>query len=357
MGRNRKDGDPLGLAGTRLAFRHGSFYYRHRDGRWEKVGTDIRAAKERSALYQDPQGIYGTVAYWLDMFIVDCEARVKAKDMSARTVADYRENIEPLKVFFGRMLPEHIKPSDVQTYLEVGKRQGRAVRANRERACLSSCLSWLIRNPDKTTMVVNPCMRASGVKRNAEKKRDRYVTHAEYRAVYAAAPKQVKLMMELVYRTLQRPEVDVLGWTMANIVRKGEVRILRNKQTKTGKVVDIGLMPELNALINAAMGEVPVLHQRLVHTRDGEPYSYDGLSAMLKRAQDKVRKTVPALVDMPSFGFRDLKGKGATDMWLSGVPIEEIQLLCGHDDSHTTEIYVKQRWRETAAPNKVDLAG
>lgn len=44
-------------------------------------------------------------------------------------------------------------------------------------------------------------------------------------------------------------------------------------------------------------------------------------------------------------------------MWLSGVPIEEIQLLCGHDDSHTTEIYVKQRWRETATPNKVDLAG
>ena len=53
------------------------------------------------------------------------------------------------------------------------------------------------------------------------------------------------------------------------------------------------------------------------------------------------------LEGMPSFGFRDLKGKGATDMWQAGVPIEEIQALCGHEDKATTEIYVKQRWRET----------
>ena len=28
------------------------------------------------------------------------------------------------------------------------------------------------------------------------------------------------------------------------------------------------------------------------------------------------------LPDMPSFGLRDLKGKGATDMWLNGEPID-----------------------------------
>jgi integrase len=56
-----------------------------------------------------------------------------------------------------------------------------------------------------------------------------------------------------------------------------------------------------------------------------------------------------------SFGFRDLKGKGATDMWLAGVPIERIQLLCGHKNKSTTEVYIKQRWRETAEPNMVDV--
>jgi integrase len=58
-----------------------------------------------------------------------------------------------------------------------------------------------------------------------------------------------------------------------------------------------------------------------------------------------------------SFGFRDLKGKGATDMWLNGEPIERIQLLCGHADKRTTEIYIKARWRETAAPNDLEVNG
>jgi integrase len=80
---------------------------------------------------------------------------------------------------------------------------------------------------------------------------------------------------------------------------------------------------------------------------------------MLKRAIAKANKerTKKGLAEkIASFGFRDLKGKGATDMWLAGVPIESIQLLCGHKDKATTEIYIKQRWRETAAPNMVQIA-
>ena len=38
-------------------------------------------------------------------------------------------------------------------------------------------------------------------------------------------------------------------------------------------------------------------------------------------------------------------------MWLSGIPIERIQALCGHKDKATTEIYVKSRWRESVTPN------
>jgi integrase len=90
----------------------------------------------------------------------------------------------------------------------------------------------------------------------------------------------------------------------------------------------------------------------------GKPYTYDGLSAMLKRAIKKanVERAKKGIEAMPPFGFRDLKGKGATDMWLAGEPIEKIQLLCGHEDKTTTEMYIKQRWRETAAPNMVEMA-
>jgi site-specific recombinase XerD len=52
-----------------------------------------------------------------------------------------------------------------------------------------------------------------------------------------------------------------------------------------------------------------------------------------------------------------MKGKDATGMWLSGVPIEQIQMLIGHEDKPTTtEIYIKQRWRETTASNRVVMS-
>jgi integrase len=355
MGRQRKDGDPFGLAGTRLSFRHGAFYYRHRDGRWERIGTDVTAAKKRAGLYNDPSGVYGTTGYWLDRFLVDCTARVKAGTLAARTLSDYEKNAEPLKAFFGNMLPEDIKAAHVQKYLEIGRDQARPVRANRERACLSSMLSWLMRQEGATTMAVNPCMQASGTQGNAESKRERYVTDAEYRAVWAAAGTQVRLLMDLTYRTLQRPESDILGWTPTILSRDEhtKARILRFQQSKTKVWVKIALTPDLDALIRRAMGEPPQISQPLVHNRKGRQYTYTGIMAMLTAATKRANKgrTQP----IPSFGFRDLKGKGATDMWKGGTAIERIQLLCGHADKATTEKYIKARWSEAAAPNEVRM--
>ena len=363
----RRKSNPLGLE-PRVYCKHGAFHYVHRDGRWEKLGVDKDKANERARLYNDSRGEYGTMAYWLDMFVVDCEARVKAGTLAERTRDDYRIDVEELKVYFAPpLLPTDIEPNQVQDYLAMGAKAGRPVRANREKACLSSCISWLIRTGQVDGLVLNPCMRASGIKRNPETKRDRYVTNDEYREVYALAPPQVQAMMELCYRTLQRPEIDILSWTVANIAIKDEKRILKVEQGKTGKKVDIALTPELDKLIRTLVGEVPKIGRRLICASRGEfkgkPYTYDGISAMLKRAIKKANeariqsnaKTKTNLPTIPSFGFRDLKGKGATDMWLSGVPIEEIQLLCGHEDKTTTEIYVKQRWRETAQPNVVTM--
>ena len=354
----RRKNNSLGLE-PRVYMKHGAFYYVHRDGRWEKLGKDIERANARARLYNDSNGLYGTVAYWLDMFVVECENRVRSGAMAQRTLEDYRRDVEPLKVYFAPpMSPREIEPRHVQEYLSIGEAEGRPVRANREKAALSSCMSWLIRSGHVDGLVVNPCLRASGIKRNAETKRDRYVTHAEYQDVYKVAPPQVQAMMELVFRTLQRPESDVLDWTISNIVNKDGRRVLRVKQGKTGKVVDIGLSPELDSLLRRLAGDVPKIGRPLVCTRQGRRYSYDGLSAMLKRSIKKANeeRLKAGIERILPFGFRDLKGKGATDMWLAGVPIEEIQMLCGHEDKATTEIYVKQRWRETAAPNSVEIA-
>jgi integrase len=357
----RRKNNPLGLE-SRVYAKHGALHYVHRDGRWEKLGTDVQVANRRAKLYNDTDGLYGTVVYWLDMWIVDCENRAKAGTFSARTVQNYKDALPTLKAYFAApMIPAEIEPHHVQEYLAIGSAAGRPVVANRQKSALSACLSWLIRTGNAPGLLVNPCMQVSGIKRNPEAKRDRYVTHDDYRDVFAVAPDQVRAMMELTYRTLQRPESDILYWTVANITTKDSARILRVQQGKTKKVVDIELSPDLDALIKKLVGEVPTIGRPLVcgsrGDYKGKGYTYDGISAMLKRAIKKasIERVKAGKDPIQSFGFRDLKGKGATDMWLAGVPIERIQLLCGHEDKATTEIYVKQRWRETAAPNMVKI--
>lgn len=348
MGQKRQK-NPLGLP-DRVYPKHGAFYYVHRDNRWERLGTDLAEAKRKGNLYNDPQNAFGTMAYYLDAFVVACEKRVAKKDLAQRTYEDYKRDVEPLKTFFGKMTPAGVEPKHVAQYLDLGADNDRPVRANREKACLSAAFTWLIRTGEGSVKT-NPCI---GVRRNKEKPRERYVEHVEFQTVRKIAVRQVRGLMDLIYRTLQRPE-DIIQWTPANIIQKREPdgsirRVIRNDQDKTGAIVDIAVTPEIEAILHdlRTAGAVTGPKMTLIHREDREPYTYDGLCAMLRRYIKKAK--------VDGFGFYDLKGKGATDMWLAGVPLEQIQVLCGHESVKTTEVYVKCRWRGTVKPNQVVMS-
>ena len=357
MGRKRKN-NPLGLP-DRVYANHGRFYYVHRDGRWENLGADLAEAKRKGNLYNDPGATYGTMEYFLNAFVVACEKRVLRGDLAPRTHKDYSKDVEPLKAFFGKMTPAGVEPKHVAQYLDIGAEIGRPVRANREKAALSACFTWLIRNGEGSVRS-NPCI---GVRRNKETPRERYVEHHELDAVRSIAMRQVRGLMDLIYCTLQRPE-DIIGWTPANIVRKVESdgsvrRVIRNDQGKTGKIVDIAITDEIEAILKDLRvdGAATGPGMTFLHTGKGKPYTYDGLSSMLRRYVEKARydgEGNPPKFE--GFGFYDLKGKGATDMWLNGVPLEQIQALCGHESIKTTEVYVKCRWRGTVQPNSLKKA-
>lgn len=370
MGRRRKNDEGLE---PRVYRDHGAFYYVHKaDGRWEHLGTDKEEANKKGRFYNDPDNLHGTIVYWLKMFLVDCEQRVKAGTLAQRTLDDYRDAVEvkprpdgkpgksgALSTYFAPPLtPTDLTPDMVQDFLDDSAAAKRGKRGNMEKAALSSCISWLIRKGKVPGLVINPCLRASGIKRNPEKKRDIYVETEWFREVHALAPASVRLMMELTYRTLQRPESDIILWTTKVLATERGRRVLKFTQNKTGKELSVVLDADLDALVRAELGTVVGLEQHLIHTRDGKPYDYDGLSAMLRRYIKKANKqrVADGRPKMLSWGFRDLKGKGATDMWRNGTPIEEIQLLCGHEDKTTTEIYVKQRWSQAVEPNRVAMA-
>ena len=147
------------------------------------------------------------------------------------------------------MYPVGIEPLHGAEYLDTNLELGRSVRANREKACLSSMFTWLIRT-GQGGVKSNPC---KGVKRNKETKRDRYVEDDEMHATLATVSVQVSSMAELVYRTLQRPE-DTIAWTGRNLTDRRDadgrlVRIIRTRQGKTGAAVDIDTTPEIDAVL------------------------------------------------------------------------------------------------------------
>jgi len=197
------------------------------------------------------------------------------------------------------------------------------------------------------------------VQRNPETPRERYVTDEEYLAVWEEASRSVRLMMALSYRTLQRPESDIILWDSSIIVRREGAKMLKFRQHKTGQEMLIRVTPEIDELLPGDEGNVTRLREPLVQRLDGTHYTYTGLYGMLQdaRAVANERRAARKLPPIPSFGFRDLKGKGATDMWREGTPIEQIQALCGHRTKTTTERYVKQRWREAVQPNQRQIAG
>lgn len=378
MGRKRQS-NPLNLP-PRVYAKHGAFYYHHHptedypSGQWERLGTDVTAIKQRATQITNNLGDgYDKMPYWLDEWLASCKKRVELRTLAPRTLVDYTDAADKLRIWFEEYHPAGIEPRHVGEYLDKGLEMGRAVRANREKAALSVFFSWLIRK-GFAGVKLNPC---AGIRRNRETKRARYVENNEMAECLAAASRQVWGLAQLVYRTLQRPE-DIITWTPRNIMERldasgRKVKIIRNDQGKAqvagpAKIVDIEITPEIDDILLAL--KVPMARKNaaeapsrvisgltMIHRLDGKPYTYDGLSSMLKRAQNEVRdlhtvKRGP-LAEMPAWGFYDMKGKGATDMWLDGVALEKIQVLCGHDSIKTTEKYVKSRWRGIVQPNQV----
>jgi integrase len=181
------------------------------------------------------------------------------------------------------------------------------------------------------------------VVRNKEKKRDRWISDSEYHAVYDLSSVQVKALMTLIYRTLQRPG-DILKWSYSNIIEdENGVRCLSFKQSKTGRHMTIRLNDDIELAINSVAPKSITKSTPLLPQQDGTHYSDSGISSMFRR------HVVASKVE--NFAMYDIKAKGATDMYKSSIPIETICSLCGHESTKTTEIYIKTHIRETVDAN------
>ena len=131
---------------------------------------------------------------------------------------DYLKHMHSLKVGFGEDAPiDAIRPKDIADYLRV-RGESSTVQANREIAVFSTLFNhareW------GYTEAKNP---VRGVRKHREKPRDRYVTDAEFQAVYQHAHTTLRDAMDVALLTGQRP-ADVLNMKRVD-VREGALWI------------------------------------------------------------------------------------------------------------------------------------
>lgn len=322
-------------------YRHGAGYrWMPKGGKPVNLGRDLgEALKKYATLIQGEQltgGEKDTVGWLIKWYITNI--KIVAPENSERTIEDKKTDAEHIIKEMGHIPFRLLRPFHVREYLDLGIKQDRAVRTNRERALLSHACTIAI---GKGWLDVNPCF---GVVRNHEDKRDRYVTDAEMNAVLPKCNVQVRALATLIYRTLQRPS-DILSWTASNIVIRDGQRVLRFIQGKTGAKLDIAISHEIDAAFDALKADRrEVIGMTLIHNRKAHAYTEDGIRSMWTRARVEAK--------VKDFGLYDLKAKGATDMYRDGVSIEKISALCGHESVTTTETYIKARLTEIIAPNQ-----
>jgi integrase len=246
---------------------------------------------------------------------------------AARTQKDNLKELDRLRLVFGAVLIENIKPHHVRAYLDKRGQTAKA-RANREKALLSHLFNkareW------GYTDAPNPCQ---GVKGFTENGRDRYVTDAEFQAVHAKADATLRDAMDLALLTGQRP-ADVLKMKREDI-RDGALFVAQNKTGAKRAIEVVGELAQVLERIAARKRER--LSAFLVQDDNGRPLT---MLAMRGRF-DKARKAAGV-----AFQFRDIRAKTASDTGDLG----HSQRLLGHKNRDMTEHYVRERIGQRVKP-------
>lgn len=257
---------------------------------------------------------------------IDRYAREVLPDRAESTQRDYRRALQLLRNVFGHMRPSDLAPRHVYAYMD--RRPG--VAGNRERAVLSSVLSYAVR---WGMLDRNPVRE---VRRSPERPRDRYVTDDEVAAFLEHAPPMIRAYVRLKLLTGLR-QGQLLG--LRRVDWDAERAELTAPATKGGRAT-VYQGPELRdavaAIREACANGSAVASVWLIPSRTGRRYTSDGFRSIWQRA---MRRYCDA--GGVRFSEHDLRAKVASD-----AEAAHAQALMGHRSQITERVYRRK-------PNRV----
>ena len=343
MGRRRTQNKHLP---QRVYLKHGRYWYVDRANKWHDLGVTASEMYRQLATRAESLVTASTMNALFDRYL-----REKLPQLAPRTQRDYQGYIENLRLVFGAAPPTAVTASHVFDYRN--KRAARSlVQANREKSCLSAVFTAAV---EWHIVIQNPCRQ---VPKLEEPPRDRYVTDAEFTAVYRLASPMLQCAMDLATLTGQR-EGDLLRLSRSQLSEEGIVfRIGKSKRrhprhgkiVETAKTVIVEWSSELRGVIERLKKLGPQLRSTLICNLRGRPYSESGFRSNWHRLMQ--RALSEQLISEP-FTFHDLRAKSASDESDPSAATERL----AHDDPRTTrKVYLRKPRRARPGAKILDTA-
>lgn len=305
-----------------MHFKHGRYYYVHRN-KWTPLSTNFHEALAQYGKLIEP--MKGGMVELIAEFMLDIRAEV-----SPSTLRTYAVAAEKLKKTMVEFAPEDVKPRHVAQIMEHHK--ATPAIANTMRNVLKQVFAAAVISGKCD---INP---VQFVAPRTVKKRDRYITDAEFESIRKQATPTMRTIMDMCYLTGQRIG-DILNLRLQDIDADG----IYFKQQKTGNRLKVAMTPDLEAVIAEAKSlHACVRGMTLFHSRSGKPFSYWTVRTLWERA------TLAAGVE--DAHIHDIRAKAATDAKSQGL---DSQTLLGHTTESSHLRYLRSKEIPVAQPVKL----
>ena len=304
-----------------MHLKHGRYYLVRRN-KWEPLSRDLRdALVEYARLTSGPEA--GALGELMRRTLADLKLEV-----AESTINNYQYAATRILKAFAKFTPQQIKPHHIALFLDHHK--ATPVAANTARSLLSGMFKRAVRWGIVET---NP---VRDIEQFKTKKRDRYITDAEFSAIREQAPPTLQCMMDLAYIIGQRIS-DLIKIRYTDITDAG----IYVKQKKTGARIMMAMTPDLSAVISRARGiHQSVKGMTLFHRRDGRLCSYYTLHDQWVSACK--------MAGVEDAHFHDIRACTATDAEEMGRT--DGKTLLGHTTEGSHQRYLRGKIDKIAQP-------
>ena len=300
MGRRRKTTQDNWLP-PRVYLGRSAFEFRPSCGGCIRLADKTASKAQVIRRYQEEVKKLEMISGSFEQLVAEYLASPEHQRLAPVTQRDYAGYAQFVLPVFGKVRRNRITPVDIRKYMDL--RGAKSItRANREHAFMSAVFSWGIQR--KIDIRDNPCKK---VNKFTEKPRTRYITDAEYQAVWAQANPWVQAAMEISFCCAAR-QGDVLQLRRQDLLEEG----IYIRQSKTGKEQIKAWTPRLRQAVDLALAQQgDIKSATLIFSCRGGRLSADRLRKWYAQAKVKAQAANPNM--RFDFTFHDIKAKAITD--------------------------------------------